>query len=104
MIKQVIILLVFFLSSFSSFASNDDKLVLTGKVNDITTQESLAGVKVYVEGTTISTYTDLNGNYVLFVPKTLSGKLIFSTLSYSENKLDIKTASSTKEITLTPSE
>ncbi len=102
--KQVILLLVLFISSFTLFATDDNKLVLSGKVNDQHTRESLTGVKVSIEGTSISTYTDLNGNYVLFVPRSLMGKIVFSSISYAENKIDIKTALTSKEINLIPTE
>jgi TonB-linked SusC/RagA family outer membrane protein len=55
---------------------------VTGKVTDATTNESLPGVNVIVEGTTVGTTTDMNGQYSLEVPNA-SANLIFSFIGYT---------------------
>lgn len=59
----------------------DLQITVTGQVLDILNSEPLQGVNIVVEGTTIGTTTDPNGEYSLTVP---SGdvNLIFSIIGY----------------------
>jgi hypothetical protein len=77
-------------------------VTLKGKVVDINSGESLTGVEVTIEGTTIKAYTDFDGNFEIkdVMPGTYN--LIASYISYknslvenfnagdTENKVDIK--------------
>lgn len=62
--------------------------VVKGTVID-DTKEPLIGVSVMVEGTSIGTTTDFDGNYELKIP---DGKktLVFSYIGYSEQKVPVK--------------
>lgn len=69
---------------------------VTGKVTDAATGDPLPGVAVTVEGTTIGTQTDLEGNYEINVPSAQS-TLVFRFLGYanqtataSENVINIQ--------------
>ncbi|PKQ63577.1 hypothetical protein BZG02_09420 [Labilibaculum filiforme] len=62
MIKQVILVLILSISSVSLFAQKGSA---TGNVKDGKTGEALIGASVYVDGTTIGTVTDFDGNYTL---------------------------------------
>ena len=62
--------------------------VVKGNVID-DTKEPLIGVSVMVEGTSIGTTTDFDGNYELKIP---DGKktLVFSYIGYSDQKIPVK--------------
>ena len=62
MIKQVILVLLLSISSISVFAQKGSA---KGNVKDGKTGEALTGASVYIEGTTIGTVTDFDGNYTL---------------------------------------
>ena len=74
---------------------------ITGSVTDVTTNETLIGVNVTIEGTTKGTITDVNGEFSMVVtdPKSV---LVFNYLGYET----VKQALSDKNIlniTLSPS-
>ena len=62
MIKQVFLVLLLSISSIGAFAQKGSA---TGNVKDGKTGEALIGASVYVDGTTIGTVTDFDGNYTL---------------------------------------
>lgn len=62
MIKQVFLVIVLTISSIVVFAQKGS---VTGNVKDGKTGETLIGASVYVDGTTIGTVTDFDGNYIL---------------------------------------
>ena len=62
MIKQVFLVLVLTTISIVVFAQKGS---VTGNVKDGKTGETLIGASVYVNGTTIGTVTDFDGNYLL---------------------------------------
>jgi hypothetical protein len=69
-----------------------DKLnVISGQIIDAQTKEGLAGVKVFVEGTSTFTFTDFDGNFTF--PAMGSQKIKISTeyVSYytSEKELEV---------------
>jgi len=90
-IKNTFILLTLLLS-LNSLASNPVTgiMYVSGSVTDHTTNESLAGVEVRVQGTDIVTYTDFNGNY--FLPELKAGTytLEFKYPSYSQSSVIAK--------------
>jgi TonB-dependent starch-binding outer membrane protein SusC len=63
-------------------------LKVTGTVTDASNKEALVGVNIIVEGTTIGTTTDTNGNYTINVP---NGNviLIFSYIGYPTEKIPV---------------
>lgn len=62
--------------------------VITGQVTDSETGETLPGVNVVVEGTTIGTITDFDGNYRLEVPSSNS-VIVFSYVGMNEVRLQL---------------
>jgi hypothetical protein len=98
--KAVLFFLFLFAISSGAFATGDIKKVISGKVVDTESHESLAGVKVSVEGTNISTYTDINGKYTLFIPQGTDTKISFSLVSYRDNVIPGSNASVNGEINL----
>ncbi|MFA8433940.1 MAG: TonB-dependent receptor domain-containing protein [Marinifilaceae bacterium] len=62
MTKQVILALLLIASALSSFSQTGS---LKGNVKDAKTGETLIGASVYLDGTTLGTTTDFDGNYQL---------------------------------------
>ena len=62
MTKQVFLVLLLNISFLGLFAQQTS---ITGNVKDIKLGETLIGASVYVDGTTIGTVTDFDGNYTL---------------------------------------
>ncbi|WP_321515026.1 TonB-dependent receptor domain-containing protein [Marinifilum fragile] len=62
MTKQVLLVLLLTLSSFGLYAQKGS---ITGNVKDGKTGEALIGASVYVDGTTLGTVTDFDGNYTI---------------------------------------
>ena len=56
--------------------------VVQGTVYDSNTQEAIHGVVVYLDGTSVVTTSDKDGNFRLEIPKGINASLIFSHLSY----------------------
>ncbi len=54
---------------------------VTGTVTDAESNETLPGVNIVVQGTTVGTSTDAEGSYSLTVPS-LSDTLIFTFIGY----------------------
>lgn len=65
---------------------------VTGTVVDAETGESLPGVNVIVRGTEIGTATDMDGNYQLSVPSTMTddGVLVFSSVGFQTVEVPIE--------------
>jgi hypothetical protein len=69
--------------SVSAFCGGPEKaFMLRGKVKDQNSSETLAGVKVSLKGTSISVYTDFDGNFSVIVPAGTAPVLDFEMLSY----------------------
>lgn len=94
MTKQVFLVLLLTISSFSLFAQKGS---ITGNVKDGKTGEALIGASVYVDGTTLGTVTDFDGNYNLINVPTGTITLKCSFISYetkSEENITIKEGNS----------
>ncbi|MBI9056622.1 MAG: TonB-dependent receptor [Labilibaculum sp.] len=79
MIKQVFLVLVLTISSIVVFAQKGS---VRGNVKDGKTGETLIGASVYIDGTTIGTVTDFDGNYTLLNVPTGSVTVKCSFISY----------------------
>lgn len=79
MIRQVFLILVLTISSIVVFAQKGS---VTGNVKDGKTGETLIGASVYVNGTTLGTVTDFDGNYTLSNIPTGTVNLKCSFISY----------------------
>jgi hypothetical protein len=55
--------------------------IVSGKVYDGNSNETLPGVNIQIEGTTIGAVTDANGNYSITIPNN-AGNLVFSYIGY----------------------
>ncbi len=82
------VLVSVFLLTIFGFSANAQR-VITGKVTDVLSGESLIGASVVVTGkTNIGTVTDFDGNYELQVPDDAK-QLTFSYVGYTEQIMDI---------------
>lgn len=75
--KSKLFLIAFMLFSAISFAQD---IEVSGKVTEAATGLPMPGVSIALKNTTVSTATDLDGNYVLKVPK--GSTLIFSFIGF----------------------
>lgn len=69
--------------------AKQQKFAVKGKVTDASDGESLPGVNIVVQGTTIGTATGKKGNYSLLVPES-ADTLVFSYIGYTTQKVPIK--------------
>jgi hypothetical protein len=78
----------------STFASNDGvpapeaHSTVTGKVVDLVSGETLAGVAVSIEGTDTKVYTDLDGNFTIQDVKPGTYNLVLSMISYKNSLVE----------------
>lgn len=71
---------------------------LSGKVLDINSGETLAGVAVTIEGTDLKVYTDLDGNFTINNLEPGTYNLILSMISYKNSLVEnIQLAANEKE-------
>lgn len=85
--KHIRLLLVIMMSfmSFAAFAQGQ-QIAITGTVKDVV-GEAIIGANVSVEGTTIGTITDVEGQFKLEVPE--DGKLLVSYIGYVKQVVNI---------------
>jgi len=97
----IIIVLLTTLQVSAKFYSGESKLTLninakalqqkvTGTVTDEKTGEPLPGVSVRIEGTTIGSVTNVNGQYSIDIPSNPEATLVFSYIGYSDSKIVFK--------------
>ena len=72
--------------------------VIKGKVVDAVTKEELIGATAIIEGTTIGSAVDFDGNFEIDSPNDGNVKLVFRNMGYDEVKRDVKVTSSTTNI------
>lgn len=87
--KKVSLFVVMCLMAVCGFAGEIPTKAIKGRVYDKSTNEALAGVKVSLENSTQSVYTDFEGNFTFLVSGQEKATLKFSSLGYSEEKITI---------------
>ena len=96
--NKLLLLLIFMfgISSNISLAAKSDvsyedgkqqQVEVSGTVTDAETGDPLPGVNIVVQGTTIGTTTDMDGNYSLEAPA--DATLVFSFVGYQEQTIDV---------------
>lgn len=63
-------------------------ITLKGKVVDFNSGESLTGVEVAIEGSSVKTYTDFDGNFEIKDVKPGSYNLVASYISYNNSLVE----------------
>lgn len=104
-ILSIAIIGLLLLTGTNVFASGDEVVVpanakasISGKVLDIKTGESLAGVAISVEGTNIKVYSDLDGSFTVDGITPGNYNLVLSLISYKSSLVEnIKLNSSSKK-------
>ena len=76
--------------------------LLSGKVVDKQTNESLAGVKIQVKGSSNYCYTDMNGSFVLSVAANSSSEVAIDMVGYESTTLKAQELTLGSEIVLNP--
>lgn len=97
--------IVFLAFANSSFAGEKEKesasaaaVKISGNVIDLKTGEALAGVLVKIEDLDVTSYTDLEGNFVIHGLTPGKYNLTTSMISYETVKLDIEANSSSNKL------
>jgi len=80
--KLTLFLFFFICSTVFADGPGEKYFMLRGKVTDAKNNELLAGVKVSVNGQTLTTYSDFDGNFILFIPVGSNNIIYFEMLSY----------------------
>ena len=62
-------------------------LTFSSVIKDTLSNEALVGVSVWIEGTSMGTTTDNQGFFSLKIDKSISLKLIISSIGYKKKKL-----------------
>jgi TonB-linked SusC/RagA family outer membrane protein len=86
--SKFLVLSAFCILAFQTSAQSNS-ISLSGKVTD-TNNQSLIGVNVVAEGTTIGTITDANGKWTLTIPAS-AAELKFSYIGYTDQLVKIGT-------------
>lgn len=83
-ISLTVILTLFYLTSLQAQSN------LSGTVIDATTNDPLIGVSILVEETSLGTFTDIDGRFIIESEEDLSGKnLIFSYIGFNNQTIAI---------------
>ena len=109
-IKLFFLSILFFATHITMVASNTDpkeKIVMfSGKVLDVSQNELLAGVSIQITNCEKTVYTDLNGNFFIYIKVNPSSdfKIEFSQVGYVSKTItssDVEGSLSNLEINLT---
>ncbi|HXU26777.1 MAG TPA: carboxypeptidase-like regulatory domain-containing protein [Bacteroidia bacterium] len=103
--KKLIAILVFsFLFVVSLSAGNSPKgtKLVSGKVLDKQTGETLTGVKIQVKGTDTYCYTDMEGNFILSVNTNNTLEVVVDMVGYEQTTLKTQELSLSSDIVLNP--
>ncbi|MQY80573.1 MAG: SusC/RagA family TonB-linked outer membrane protein [Bacteroidetes bacterium] len=80
--KKILLILFSVICCFFHLEAYSQETTITGVVTDGTTNETLVGVNIVIEGTTVGAITNMNGSYSITVPSP-DATLVFSFLGYT---------------------
>jgi hypothetical protein len=84
-------LLVLFLLIFSVSSKAQSELDLKGKIVDFATYAPLESASIYVENSTIGTVSNVDGKFILSVPRELENDtLVISSIGYKSFRVPVK--------------
>lgn len=84
----------------TSFAQDATLIEVSGKVTDQNNQTPLADVSVQVKGTIAGTVTNNTGNFVLRAKTKLPFTLLFSSIGFQPQELEVKSLGSNLQVAL----
>ncbi len=74
----------------NNVSTESANVTISGKIVDSMSKEALAGVKISIENSDITVYTDLEGNFQFSLPQSASSNnLKVSYISYEEKTLNL---------------
>lgn len=103
--KKLIAILVFsflFVLSLSAGNNPNGTKLVSGKVLDKQTGETLSGVKIQVKGTDTYCYTDMEGNFILSVNASNTSEVVIDLVGYQQTILKTQELSFSSDIILNP--
>src|ERR1700754_4505706 len=83
------ITLLFLLALLLSGAQLFAQSVITGKILDSKTKESLIGATVIVKGTTTAASASLDGTFKITIPAPGTGTLVFTYIGYVSKEIPV---------------
>lgn len=92
--------LILFIISLTAASGQDQLIVISGKVTDIDTGESLIGVSVAVKNTISGTVTDSKGNFSLKSKLNFPFTLVFSMIGFKPQEFEVTGVNSNLSINL----
>src|SRR5205814_3924618 len=99
--RHVIILTLFQLFLFhSSFSQTITLIEISGQVTDQEKKLPLSDVSVLIKGTLTGTTTNSTGNFVLRTKTKLPFTLVFSSIGFRQQELEVKNLGSNLEVSL----
>ena len=91
------------LSIFSIPAFSQSPVTITGTVRHSENKERVAAVSVTVKGTSIGTFTDDHGNFRLTISQQPPVTLVFSSIGFETQEVQVSNASTPVEVRFAPS-
>ena len=101
--KKLIFLLSLIFSLTAGLIANNDPnglQLVSGKVVDKQTGETLTGVKIQVKGTDTYCYSDMEGNFILSA--NVTSEVVIDMVGYQQTTLKTKELSIGSDIVLSP--
>ncbi|SMO50662.1 SusC/RagA family TonB-linked outer membrane protein [Fodinibius sediminis] len=86
--RVLIVMLVFFMTEHARAQQAGQNVTVQGTVTDASNGDSLIGVNIMVEGTTIGTSTNADGDYVLELPSS-DAILVVSYIGYATREISV---------------
>ena len=77
-----------------------NKTTISGQVIDMNTGEALAGVEVTIKGTTVTAYTDFDGNFEVKNLQSGTYDLVVSMISYRKSLIEKINATNHETLTI----
>lgn len=99
MLSRLQLLLLIIVFSLQA-AAQESLIEITGKVTDQDRKEPLSDVSVQVKGKVSGTITDKNGSFTLRTKTKLPFTLIFSSVGFSQQEVEVKSLGSSVQVEL----
>jgi outer membrane receptor protein involved in Fe transport len=87
-------------SSSASYAQTVTLIEVSGQVTDFEKKQPIPDVSVLIKGTVTGTTTNANGNFKLRTKTKLPFTLVFSSIGFKEQELEVTTLGSNLEVSL----